>query len=44
MIGTRYFLSGVAIPDWVVFDDEVFTGGLQAVAGAGYFTNDWKLP
>jgi hypothetical protein len=43
MFGTRYFLSGVAIPDWVVFDDSVLEVGLPGVADAGYFTRSWRL-
>jgi predicted esterase len=43
MLGTRYFVSGVAVPDWVIFDEEVLTGGLPAVAASGYFTNEWKF-
>ncbi|GAB4457776.1 MAG: alpha/beta hydrolase [Armatimonadaceae bacterium] len=38
-----YFVSGVNLPDWTVFDAEVYRNGVEAVSAAGYFTNDWKL-
>ena len=40
----RYFVSGVACPDFVVFDTGVLSGGMSGVLDAGYFSNEWKLP
>ena len=39
----RTFISGSAVPDWVIFDETVLEMGLAAVRAAGYFTNDWSL-
>jgi len=39
----RYFISGAAVPDWVIFDEKVLREGITGVLDAGYFTNDWKL-
>jgi len=39
----RYFVSGSAVPDWVVFGDEVLMVGMEGVAAAGYFEHDWSL-
>jgi hypothetical protein len=39
----RYFISGTAIPDWVVWGDETLLAGMAGVADSGYFDNDWGL-
>lgn len=38
-----YFVSGVAYPDWCVFEPAVLRTGLEGVLAAGYFGTDWKL-
>lgn len=38
-----YFVSGVAYPDWCVFEPAVLRTGLEGVLAAGYFGSDWKL-
>jgi hypothetical protein len=38
-----YFTSGIAFPDWCVFDSEVLKSGTKAVLGAGYFGNAWEF-
>ena len=38
-----YFTSGVAYPDWCVFDPAVLEKGVEGVLAAGYFGNDWRL-
>jgi len=43
MFPARYFISGSAVPDWVVFGEEVLSKGLSGVKAAGYFSRDWKL-
>ena len=39
----RYFISGVACPDYVVFGSETLSKGMASVIEAGYFNNNWKL-
>jgi dienelactone hydrolase len=39
----RYFISGAAVPDWVIFDETVLRKGLAGVLDAGHFENDWSL-
>ena len=39
----RYFISGSAVPDWVIFDERVLREGLAGALGAGFFDDDWKL-
>ena len=43
MFSTRHFVSGVAIPDWVVFDGTTLEDGLSGVKASGYFTREWGL-
>lgn len=38
-----YFTSGVALPDFAVFDAGVYDAGSAAVLSAGFFDNDWRL-
>ncbi|MFN8218890.1 MAG: prolyl oligopeptidase family serine peptidase [Fimbriimonadales bacterium] len=38
-----YFSSGVQLPDYAVFDSNVYRDGAAAVLEAGYFGNDWSL-
>jgi len=38
----RYFMSGSAVPDWVIFDETVLRKGLAGVTAAGWFSDDWK--
>ena len=38
-----YFVSGVAYPDWCVFDPTILERGTEGVRAAGYFGNDWGL-
>lgn len=40
----RYFVSGVACPDFVVFSADVLTEGMEGIINSGYFNNEWKLP
>lgn len=39
----RYFVSGVGIPDIMVFTPEIYQAGIDAVQAAGYFGNDWSI-
>ena len=39
----RYFISGVAYPDFLLFDADSLTKGTKAVRAAGYFGDDWSL-
>lgn len=36
------FVSGVAMPDWVIARTNVFQVGRAGVIGAGYFDSSWK--
>jgi predicted esterase len=38
-----YFVSGVAYPDWVVYDATVLERGFAGVRGAGFFDNSWRM-
>jgi WD40 repeat protein/tRNA A-37 threonylcarbamoyl transferase component Bud32/predicted esterase len=38
------FVSGVAYPDWLVFDTSSLTRGSAGWRGAGYFDDHWRLP
>lgn len=38
-----YFVSGVAYPDWCVFDASILDKGVEGVRAAGYFGNNWSL-
>lgn len=38
-----YLAAANAYPDWTVFTPEVFTTGLQGVAAAGNFDNQWRF-
>ncbi|MBD3629244.1 prolyl oligopeptidase family serine peptidase [Cyclobacterium sp.] len=42
-LGNQYFLAGTAFPDLTVIGAEVFEKEYEAVAGAGFFGNDWSL-
>jgi len=37
------FVSGVGLPDVVVFGADVWTKGVAGVRAAGFFGNDWSL-
>ena len=37
------FVSGVGLPDYVVFDREVLFGGDRGVRDAGWFNHQWSL-
>lgn len=39
----RYFISGVAYPDYVLFSLEVLSGGMDGVVESGYFGDEWDL-
>ncbi|MCB9891539.1 MAG: prolyl oligopeptidase family serine peptidase [Planctomycetes bacterium] len=38
-----YFVSGVAYPDWIVFDADVWEKTFDAVRGAGFFDEIWSV-
>jgi poly(3-hydroxybutyrate) depolymerase len=38
-----YFVSGVAYPDWTVFDLSFLERGLDGIRGAGFFRTDWSV-
>ena len=38
-----YFVSGVAYPDCVVFDQSVWAKGIEGVRVAGFFGLDWTV-
>lgn len=44
---SRYFISGVGYPDWLLLTPKVLEagaeGGLQGVIGAGFFGSDWSV-
>lgn len=37
-----FFVSGVAMPDWMIAKSDVFHAGRAGVVGAGYFDSSWK--
>jgi hypothetical protein len=39
----RYFVSGVAYPDLVIFDAGVLREGNRAIRAAGFFGLDWQV-
>lgn len=39
----RYFVSGVAYPDFMLFGPDVLTDGPEDIRAIGYFGNDWKV-
>jgi hypothetical protein len=39
----RYFVSGVAYPDFVIFDAGVLREGNRAIRAAGFFGLDWHI-
>ena len=39
----RYFVSGVAYPDFMLFGPNVLTEGTEDIRAIGYFGNDWKV-
>ena len=39
----RYFVSGVACPDYVVFGPETLSGTAEGILDAGCFDNGWNL-
>ncbi|WP_430933472.1 alpha/beta hydrolase-fold protein [Saccharicrinis sp. 156] len=39
----RYFVSGVGIPDLMVFTPSLYNKGIKGVKAAGYFGNDWSV-
>jgi hypothetical protein len=39
----RYFISGVAYPDLMIFGPGVLTDGTSDIRAWGYFGPDWKL-
>ncbi|MEQ8317191.1 MAG: prolyl oligopeptidase family serine peptidase [Phycisphaerales bacterium] len=44
---SRYFISGVGYPDWLLLTPDVLAagpdGGLMGVIGAGFFAPDWSV-
>ena len=38
----RYFISGVAYPDYTVFGLEILSEGMEGVLECGYFDNGWE--
>ena len=38
-----YFVSGIAYPDCVLMEGDVWTKGLSGVKAAGFFGNDWTV-
>lgn len=38
-----YFVSGVHLPDWTVFDTSMLSEGSTGVKAAGFFSNGWRL-
>lgn len=39
----RYFVSGVGIPDLMIFTPELYKDGAEGIKVAGYFGNDWSI-
>ena len=39
----RYFISGVGIPDLMIFTPEMYKDGFIGIKAAGYFGNDWTV-
>ncbi len=42
-IPNKYFVSGVGIPDIMIFSSEQYKNGIEGVKVAGYFGNDWSI-
>lgn len=40
---SRYFISGVGYPDWLLMAPDVLETGLEGVIGAGFFGPDWSV-
>ena len=38
-----YFVSGIAYPDWTVFDATAPAAAFSAVRAGGFFGHDWSL-
>jgi hypothetical protein len=38
-----YFTSGIAYPDYSIFDSTIWAQGTKGVLYNGYFSNEWKL-
>ena len=38
-----YFVSGVGLPDCVLYRADTLTKGMAGVEGAGFFGTDWKV-
>ncbi|WP_372751885.1 alpha/beta hydrolase-fold protein [Labilibaculum sp.] len=39
----RYFVSGVGIPDIMIFTSSIYKNGFDGVKATGYFGNDWSI-
>lgn len=39
----KYFVSGVGIPDLMIFTTDIYKNGFDGVKAAGYFGNDWTV-
>lgn len=39
----RYFISGVGVPDVMIFTADLYKHGYEGIKAAGYFGNDWRL-
>jgi pimeloyl-ACP methyl ester carboxylesterase len=39
----KYFVSGVGIPDLMIFTPILYKNGMEGVKAAGYFGNDWSI-
>ena len=38
-----YFVSGVALPDWIVIGAEAMSEGVRGVRATGFFDNQWRV-
>ncbi len=39
-----YFVSGVAVPDYLIVAPDAMESGVEGIVGAGFFDNQWRLP
>jgi pimeloyl-ACP methyl ester carboxylesterase len=39
----RYFVSGVGVPDVMIFTPSIYKNGFDGVKATGYFGNDWSI-
>ena len=43
VVHNRYFPPGTGMPDLMIIEPKMYSGGLGGVVAAGYFGNDWSV-